>query len=129
MRSQNPRVDGKVTPSLYVPAIVMSTAPRRTTRKCLTSRPGWRRVAAMATSFDPAATPKPVETGILEQVDLIACALTEKVRRRQVRDNIGVGAWAVVTDPKLVEQLGEEIVRERVIPRIVRPLAQAIASR
>ena len=65
----------------------------------------------MATSFDPAATPKPVETGILEQVDLIACALTEKVRRRQVRDNIGVGAWAVVTDPKLVEQLGEEIVR------------------
>ena len=65
----------------------------------------------MATSSEPAAAPKPAETGILEQVDLIACALTEKVRRRQVRDNIGVGAWAVVTDPKLVEQLGEEIVR------------------
>lgn len=65
----------------------------------------------MATYSDPAAAPKPAETGILEQVDLIAHALTEKVRRRQVRDNIGVGAWAVVTDPKLVEQLGEEIVR------------------
>ena len=46
----------------------------------------------MATYSDPAAAPKPAETGILEQVDLIAHALTEKVRRRQVRDNIGVGA-------------------------------------
>jgi len=47
----------------------------------------------------------------LGQQDLIALALAEKLRRRQVRTALGIGAWAVIADPVLVDQIGEAIVR------------------
>lgn len=56
-------------------------------------------------------TPAPPTPARLGQQDLIALALTEKLRRRQVRASLGVGAWATITDPAVADQIGEDIVR------------------
>ena len=57
----------------------------------------------------PQAAPK--QRATLGQQDLIALALAEKLRRRQARSMLGVGAWAAVVDPALADQIGEDVVR------------------
>lgn len=70
-------------------------------------------VAGMSKPDTPENKPQaaPKQRATLGQQDLIALALAEKLRRRQARATLGVGAWAAVVDPTLADQIGEDIVR------------------
>jgi hypothetical protein len=70
-------------------------------------------VAGMSKPDTPENKPQaaPKQRATLGQQDLIALALAEKLRRRQARSTLGVGAWAAVVDPALADQIGEDIVR------------------